>query len=199
MQYSQQRKTARYSWDDYVTWPDDERWELIAGVAYDMSPAPSIKHQTIAGKIYSRLEQKLAGKTCKPFIAPTDVVLSESDIVQPDVLVVCDPNKITEQNIQGAPDVVVEVLSPRTVMKDLREKKTLYERFGVKEYLIIDPLEVYVQRFTLTPNEGYDKGEMFGPQEILRLNTIPDIELNLWEVFEVEAPKNGDFAAKHDS
>jgi len=66
--------------------------------------------------------------------------------------------------------MVVEVLSPSTALKDLREKKTLYERFGVKEYLIIDPLEVYVQRFTLTPNKGYDKGEMFGPQEILRLN-----------------------------
>jgi len=194
MQYSQQRKTARYSWDDYVTWPDDQRWELIAGVAYDMSPAPSIKHQNVAGSFFSILRQKLSGKSCKPFIAPTDVVLSESDIVQPDVLVICDPNKITEQNIQGAPDMVVEVLSPSTALKDLREKKTLYERFGVKEYLIIDPLEVYVQRFTLTPSEGYDKGEMFGPQEIFRLNTIPDIELNLWEVFEVEAPDNNEDA-----
>ena len=157
-------------------------------MAYNRSPAPSIKHQTTAGNLFSLLNQKLADKPCKPFIAPTDVVLSEHDIVQPDVLVVCDPSKITEQNIQGAPDLVVEVLSPATALKDLREKRALYERFAVKEYIILDPLELYVQQFFLGKDGTYGKGEVLGPQEILQLKTIEGIEIMLWEVFEFERP-----------
>ena len=104
--------------DDYLTWPDDERWEIVDGVAYNMTPAPSVRHQTVAGK----LNRKLANKPCKPFIAPVDVIFSEYDIIQPDVFVVCDKSKITEDNIQGAPDLVIEVLSPTTATKDLRGK-----------------------------------------------------------------------------
>ena len=107
-------RSTRYTVADYMNWPDEERWELIDGVAYDMSPAPTIKHQNIAGGIYSMLREKLKGKTCQPFIAPVVVVLSVVDVVQPDVIVVCDPNKITERNIQGPPDWVAEVLSPST-------------------------------------------------------------------------------------
>jgi Uma2 family endonuclease len=179
---------GQYSWQDYLNWPENERWEIIDGVAYNMSPAPSIKHQTTAGNLFSLLNQKLAGKPCKPFIAPTDVVLSEHDVVQPDVLIVCDPAKITEQNIQGVPDLVVEVLSPATALKDLREKKALYERFAVKEYIILDPLELYVQQFFLGKDGTYGKGEVLGPEEVLRLKTIEGIEIMLWEVFEVERP-----------
>ena len=179
---------GHYSWHDYMSWPNDERWEIIGGVAYNMSPAPSIKHQTIAGKIYSRLEQKLAGKPCTPLIAPTDVVISEHDVVQPDVLVVCDPNKMTSANIQGAPDLVVEVLSPATALKDLREKKALYERYGVKEYLIFDPVGLYAQRFYLEEGGRYGQGELFGAQELLLLKTFPDVEIKLWEICEVEPP-----------
>jgi Uma2 family endonuclease len=167
---------------DYMTWPDEERWELIDGVAYDMSPAPSIKHQNIAGRIYSRLEQKLRGKTCQPFIAPVDVVLSAVDVVQPDVIVVCDPNKITERNIQGAPDWVAEILSPSTARKDLREKKALYERAGVKEYVIFDPTQGWVQRFVLLDGV-YGLGEILDPQENLELGFMPGEILALAEVF----------------
>jgi len=86
---SVKKATQKYTWDDYRTWPDNERWEIIDGVAYNMTPAPSVKHQNVAGNFFSQLKQKLANKTCKPFIAPLDVILSEYDIVQPDVFVVC--------------------------------------------------------------------------------------------------------------
>ena len=121
-------KTDRYTVADYLSWDDGERWELIGGVAYNMSPAPTIRHHDIGINFYSLLRNRLQGKPCKPFIAPVDVVLSDEDVVQPDVLVVCDPAKITPKNIQGAPDFVLEVLSPSTSRKDLREKKALYER-----------------------------------------------------------------------
>ena len=176
---------ARYTVADYLSWPDDERWELIAGAVYSMSPAPTIKHQRIAGEFYSQLNQKLKGKSCFPFVAPVDVVLSIDDVVQPDVLVVCDPAKITEKNIQGAPDLVVEVLSPGTALKDMREKKALYERSGVREYVVIDPLEEYVQRFWLQQDGYYGASDVFGPLESLPLCSLPGIELPLWEIFDI--------------
>jgi Uma2 family endonuclease len=180
---------ACYTVADYMSWPDDERLELIAGRIFDMSPAPSIKHQSITGEFYSQLKQKLKGKSCMPFIAPVDVVLSANDVVQPDVLVVCNPDKITEKNIQGAPDLIVEVLSPRTALKDMREKKLLYERSGVREYVIIDPLEEYVQRFWLQNDGHYGASDILGPPEVLALRSLPEVELLLWEIFDMEPPE----------
>lgn len=181
------RRGERYTWSDYRTWPDDEHWEIIDGIAYAMSPAPSTKHQSVAGNLFARILQQLSGKPCRPFIAPTDVRLSEADVVQPDILVVCDPTKITPTHIEGAPDVVVEVLSPNTSAKDLREKKALYERSGVIEYVVVDPLEHYALRF-LHGADGYDKGTVFGADEKLSFATLEGIEVALWEVFEVAGP-----------
>lgn len=113
------------TWQDYLSRPDDERWEIIDGKAYAMSPAPSTKHQKIALRLSAQLLQQLSGKPCQPFIAPTDVKLSEQDVVQPDFFVVCDPARITPGHIEGAPEVVIEVLSPATSCRDLREKKAL--------------------------------------------------------------------------
>ncbi|MBU0501373.1 MAG: Uma2 family endonuclease [Gammaproteobacteria bacterium] len=183
------RKTSdsRFTWDDYRAWPDDERWELIEGVAYAMSPAPSTRHQVVTLNLASQIKAKLAGKPCKPFIAPTDVKLSGLDLVQPDILVVCDPAKITPSHIEGAPDLVIEVLSPATSTKDLREKKALYERFGVAEYVVIDPLENYAIRFLNGP-DGFDKGTVIAADEMLILATLEGMEIPLWEVFELPAP-----------
>ena len=177
----------RFTWSDYRSWPDDERWELIDGVAYAMSAAPSIKHQDVVGRLFVRIELPLRGKPCRPFVAPTDVKLSDSDVVQPDILVVCDPGKITPGHIEGAPDLIVEVLSPGTSAKDLRDKKALYERAGVPEYLVVDPLEQYAIRFVLGA-DGYDKGSVFAADEVLRSATLEAIAIPLWEVFEVPGP-----------
>jgi Uma2 family endonuclease len=177
----------RFTWQDYQTWPDSERWEIIDGVAFAMSPAPSTKHQTVAVNLLVKFSQACAGKPCKPFVAPTDVKLSDQDVVQPDILVVCDPAKITPSHIEGAPDVIVEILSPNTSTKDLREKKALYERAGVKEYVVVDPLEHYAMRF-LNGADGFDKGTVFGPDQMLTVATLEGVEVLLWEVFELPAP-----------
>jgi Uma2 family endonuclease len=172
-----------FTYSDYLRWPDDERWEIINGEAYAMTPAPSIRHQEISGYLYSFFAQSLKGSGCKPFHAPTDVVFDERNIVQPDLLIVCDKNKITEKNIQGAPDLIVEIISPSTALKDKREKKALYERFGVREYLIVYPAEDFVERFVLTDGR-FETGEVFGWDEVLPLAIFPELSLNLWEVFD---------------
>lgn len=182
-----ERQDTFFTWADYRTWPDDERWELIAGVAYAMAPAPSTKHQIVTGNLFSGLIRGLTGKPCRPFVAPTDVKLSDLDVVQPDILVVCDPVRITPTHIEGAPEVVIEVLSPTTAAKDLRQKKTLYERARVREYLVVDPLEEYAIRFLLGA-DGFDKGTVFAADEPLSFVTLEALEIPLWEVFEVEGP-----------
>jgi len=178
----------RFSWSDYQQWPEGERWELIDGVAYNMSPAPTIQHQSITGRLYSRLEGRLSGKGCRPFIAPTDVKLSAFDVVQPDILVVCDPSKITTTHIEGAPDLVVEVLSPSTSGKDLREKKALYQRAGVPEYLVIHPLDRYASLFRLGEAGRYEEEIIITAEETLSLSILEGEAIPLWEVFELPAP-----------
>ncbi len=176
----------KYSYKDYLQWPNEERWELIGGVAYNMTPAPSTRHQRIVGNFSYIFGNQLTNKPCILFIAPTDVVLSEYDVVQPDILVVCDKEKITEPNIQGAPDLVVEILSPATALKDKREKKELYEKHGVREYIIVDPVENYVERFQLQNDGSYNKGDVFGPKEVLPLASLAGVEISLAEVFGME-------------
>ena len=176
----------KYTYSDYLSWPDEERWELIGGLAYNMTPSPSFLHQKITGRFYSRLERALSGGPCVPVIAPTDVVLSDHDVVQPDIFVVCDEKKITDENIRGAPDVIVEVLSPSTALRDKREKKQLYERYGVKGYIIIDPILQYVERFQLGEDGTYSNADMFGPKEILPIAILEDVQIPLWEVFDIE-------------
>lgn len=172
-----------FTYNDYVGWPDDERWEVISGEAYAMTPAPSIRHQLISQYLSTAFGVFFKGGGCKTFPAPTDVVFDEQNIVQPDLLVVCDKSKITEKNIQGAPDLVVEILSPSTALKDKREKKALYERFGVREYLIVYPAEELVERVVLTDG-CYGVADLFGWEEVLTSAIFPELRLNLWEVFD---------------
>lgn len=180
---------AHYTWSDYQTWPDDERWEIIGGTAHAMSPAPSTQHQSVTGSLFARLHANLTGKPCRPFIAPTDVKLSDANIVQPDILVVCDSSKITPSHIEGAPDLVIEVLSPATATRDLREKKALYEKSGVPEYIVVDPMEHYAIRFLLGTDGSYDKGGVVAADEKLVFATLDGIEIPLWEVFDVAGPE----------
>lgn len=179
--------TERFTWRDYQSWPDTERWEIIHGRAYAMALAPSTRHQTITGRLLGQMLQRLAGKPCKPFIAPTDVKLSDDDVVQPDLIVICNPARILPSHIEGAPEVVVEVLSPATAAFDQREKKALYERAGVAEYILVDPLEQYAIRFLNGP-DGFDRGTVFGAQEMLVFSVLDGLEIPLWEVFELPAP-----------
>ncbi|MEW6236754.1 MAG: Uma2 family endonuclease [Candidatus Omnitrophota bacterium] len=183
-----QEKT-KFTYRDYLTWPDDERWEIIDGTAYAMSPAPNLAHQAIVRNFITFLQQKLLGQTCTPWVAPTDVVLSESDVVQPDVFVVCDKNKMKGANIQGAPDLIIEVLSPGTAKKDRWDKKNLYEHFGVKEYVLIDPSGMFAERYLLGSDGRFDRGEIFDSQQKMSLKSLGEMEISLWEIFGVKGPE----------
>lgn len=185
------QQNVRFTWDDYRAWSDDERWELIDGVAHAMSPAPTIRHQDAVGSLFSLIRSQLRGAPCRPFVAPVDVKLSDADVVQPDVLVVCDPSRITETHIEGAPDLIVEVVDPTTAARDLREKRDLYERSGVREYLVIHPLSHYATRFELT-TDGFDKGSVIAADEVITFATLPDVEVPLWEVLGLPGPAAAD-------
>ncbi len=138
---------GRFTYKDYKNWPEDERWELIHGIAWSMSPAPRRHHQTLVLQLANQLANFFAGKPCRPHIAPVDVFLPEGDealdetdiVVQPDIFVVCDRSKLIEEGVRGAPDFVIEILSPTTALKDQSEKRMLYETHGVREYWIVNP------------------------------------------------------------
>ncbi len=176
------KEKERYTYQDYCGWPDEERWEIIDGVVYDMTPAPTFNHQDIAGNLFNILKNALKNKQCVVGIAPSDIVLSNHDVVQPDVFVICDKNKITDKNIQGAPDLVVEILSPSTSKKDRWIKKYLYEKFGVREYLIIDPVGEYIERYLLGDNGKFNQGEAFDAEGVMQLKSLAGLEISVRDV-----------------
>jgi len=158
----------RFTYRHYKTWPDSERWELIDGRAWAMSPAPRKRHQELAWKLSGMFYDYLKGKPCKAFAAPFDVLLPEGDeaddevdtVVQPDIVVYCDRSKLTEAGARGAPDLVVEILSPSTSKKDQHDKFDLYERHGVREYWVVDPGNRSLMVYRPLPNGSYDEGEL---------------------------------------
>ena len=140
------KRGGHYTLEDYRNWPAEERWELIYGIAYSMSPAPFLKHQRLLGSIFNQRGNQLNDKPFEPFIAPVDVYPFPDSkdeeintVVQPDLMIVCDAAKCREVGIFGAPDWVLEVLSPSTAFKDQTEKKDLYQRCGVREYWTLNP------------------------------------------------------------
>ena len=143
----------RYTYTDYMTWGEDVRCELIDGVVYDMSPAPGWIHQGISGKLVAQLSNFLEGKSCMVFQGPFDVRLNidegDNTVVQPDVVVICDRSIMAKTGCNGAPDMVVEVLSPSNASKDFILKRSKYMHAGVRELWIIDPesriVQVYVR------------------------------------------------------
>lgn len=183
MDSTAEKLNKKFTYADYLSWPEEERWEIINGRAFAMTPAPSIRHQKIVGKLYVKLENSLDGKQCTPFVAPTDVVLDDFNIVQPDILVVCDPAKITEANIQGPPDLIIEVISPSTTLKDRREKKTLYEFFGVREYILVYPENEIVERVYLLDRK-FSSPDLLNWDETLHVHIFSGLAINLWEIFE---------------
>ncbi len=183
-QPAKKEQGQRFTWQDYLTWPEDERWEVIDGEAYNMSPSPTERHQRIIVNIVVQLKEKLKDSPCRVYAAPLDVYLDEHNFVQPDVFVVCDKNKIKDR-IYGAPDLIVEVLSIFTAIKDRRLKKDLYERFGVREYVIVHPEEQYIERFFLK-DRRYSEPDIFGPEEVFISSALEGVEIPLWEVFEIE-------------
>jgi Uma2 family endonuclease len=171
-------KEGTFTYADYLQWPDEQRWELIHGIAYNMSPAPGTAHQRVVGEVFRRIADLTDNGPCETFIAPFDVRLSagapgetaEADeavetVVQPDISVFCDPEKTDERGAKGAPDLVVEVLSPATAHKDQTEKLRLYEETGVREFWIVNAEAAYVMVYRRGSSGGFGKPDYYTREE----------------------------------
>ena len=184
-------KHTKYSYADYMQWTDDKRYEIIDGIVYDMN-APLRIHQEITFAMARKLADFFDDKPCKVYISPFDVRLPKKskkdenifNVVQPDISVICDEDKLDERGCIGAPDIAIEVISPSTASHDHIRKRNLYEKHKVKEYWLVDPINRIVIIYTLE-NNTYSTTETFGTKDILKSATFPDLEINLAEVFPV--------------
>ncbi len=185
------KKGNGFTYGNYVTWPDDERWELIDGCAYNMSPAPSRRHQKISREIEKHIVIFLTDKPCEVYYAPFDVRLPEADeadediytVVQPDIVVVCDKKKLDDKGCRGAPDLIIEILSPSTNAKDTKIKLALYERHGVKEYWIVHPIDNIVWVFKLGKNKLYGRPAVYDENDKITTPILKGLEIDLGLVF----------------
>ncbi len=177
-----------YTFKDYITWQFKTRVEIIKGRIFKMSPAPSPVHQEVVSALNAELYNYLKGKSCKVFPAPFDVRLDidkeiAHTVVQPDICVICDLSKIDNKGCMGAPDLVVEIISPSSAKKDLHEKYDLYERNGVKEYWIIHPYERTLTVFILNEKGKYIPTKPLTEGDIVKSEIIKGFELNLNNIF----------------
>jgi Uma2 family endonuclease len=171
-----------FRWRDYLSWPDDRRWEIIGGDAYAMTPAPSPHHQTVLLELCAQMRACFQGKRCRVFIAPVDVKLSEQDVVQPDIVVVCEGRKVRPTHIEGAPSLVVEILSPSSVAHDRVRKLALYARSGVKEVWLITPYPWLAEVLVLA-GDSYRLRAAYDRDGILRSARFRHLEIQLRQVF----------------
>ncbi len=182
---------TKFSYTDYLTWPEDTRCELINGVVYNMSPAPSPLHQQVSWEVSGQIRNYLKSKKCRGFSAPVDVTFPEQikidddiyDMVEPDILVVCDSNKIGEKRIHGAPDFIIEVISPSSASRDYVIKARLYEKNGVKEYWIIEPVNRIVHKYLLNEKGKYVISAHEGKGK-LEVKTLKGLTIDFDLVFE---------------
>lgn len=186
--------SKKYTYADYILWQFQERVELLKGYLFPMA-APSILHQQISGNLYYELKSFFKGKGCQVLHAPTDVRLplqrkkvkkdKIDTVVQPDLFVVCDMEKLEKQSCVGAPDLVVEILSLGNSKKEMIDKFELYEEAGVLEYWIIDPERIALIRYAL--NSKTNKFESVLPnlsdENVLVSKVFPDLKIDLSEVF----------------
>jgi len=180
------RKDERYTYADYRTWDGGERWELINGIPYAMSPAPSRTHQRILGELHGRLWQFLQDKPCEVYVAPFDVRLNalgdnDDDVFQPDILVVCDKTKLDENGLNGAPDMAIEIISPSTAIRDKVLKFNKYRHVGVREYWIVDPTDKTVMVFILE-NKQY-LAKCYTSTDTVSVHILEGCAISLSDVF----------------
>ncbi|MBC8052238.1 MAG: Uma2 family endonuclease [Sphingobacteriaceae bacterium] len=181
-----------YSYAHYLTWLFDERVELIKGQIFKMSPAPSPYHQQISVHLASLLFNFLKRKSCKVYTAPFDVRFpkeSKADkdiytVLQPDICVICNLTKVDNRGCIGAPDIVVEILSPGNNKTELLNKYSVYEEFGVKEYWVVSPAEKTFLKYTLDEKGKYQPSKLFTLSEKIYSDVLPGFVLDLDEVFE---------------
>lgn len=184
----------KYTLEDYMNWDEDERIEIINGDAVMMAPPASI-HQEISGELFRQIANFLVGKPCKVYSAPYCVRLFEKNgdkpknvdtVVEPDISIVCDKSKRDKRGCKGAPDMVIEVLSPSTRRHDKLVKLNLYQRAGVREYWIVDPDSKSVSVYLLGEDGKYTFHEEYGEKDIAKVNSLRGCFIELEEVFREE-------------
>jgi Uma2 family endonuclease len=191
MGFAAKKQIRNYTYGDYLTWSDDERWEIINGEAYDMSPGPGTTHQAMVIELILQIGNQLKESPCHLFTAPFDVRLPKENekeeeiinVVQPDISIICDKDKLDEKGCLGAPDIVMEILSPSTYRKDKLEKFNLYEEAGVKEYWLLSYTEKMVEVFTLNETGKYGRPEIYGEANKIEMNTLKGLTINLYKIF----------------
>jgi Uma2 family endonuclease len=182
------KEQPRYTYADYLEWDEGERYEIMDGEAYMMA-APSRLHQEICGNFYYALRSFLEGKTCKVYIAPFAVRLfpaedlSDDTVVEPDITVVCDPSKLDDRGCNGAPDFIIEVVSPSTARYDRIVKFDKYREAGVREYWIVEPEEKYVFAYVL--KDGRYTAVNYDDTGTAPVTVLPGCEIDLKTIFGV--------------
>ena len=182
----------RFSYQDYCQRDDEKRWEIIDVIEYDMAAAPFRIHQHVSMELSVRFYDFFKRKNCKVYSAPFDVRLSEIKdaadediftVVQPDITVVCDPAKLDERGCKGPPDLIVEILSPSSAGTDMKIKRNLYERYGVKEYWIVHPNDKIAMLYSIGENGQYEKAEIYTQEDMVESKLFPELKIRLSEIF----------------
>jgi Uma2 family endonuclease len=191
--FAQLNPDGIYSYADYLTWKFEETIEIIRGKILMMS-APSRRHQHISWQINGIFYSHFKKHPCHAYAAPFDVRLFDKrksekanadifTVVQPDISVICDESKLDDKGCLGAPDLVIEILSPGNSYKEMRLKKSLYEENGIREYWIFDPEHETVHQFSLTEAEIYSHATIYAFDDILDCVIFPDLKIELLEIF----------------
>ena len=185
-----------YTYADYLTWQFEESVELIKGKFFQIF-TPNRKHQDISWQLSGLFYTTFKNTPCKAYAAPFDVRLVDKTkslhankdiltVIQPDLCIICDREKLDEKGCIGAPDLIVEILSTSNSKKEMRTKKALYEENEVKEYWIIDPTHETLLQYTLQDNGTYTAPQIFMNDEIVQSSTFDNLKVNLADIFETE-------------
>lgn len=180
-----------YTYADYLKWNFEERVELFRGKIFFL-PTPFTMHQQVSGNLAAQFYTLLKKKRCRVFFAPFDIRLPLNDrkndneiitVVQPDISIICDDSKIDDRGCCGAPDIVVEILSPGDSYKEVKLKFELYEEAGVKEYWIVNPAEENLVVFVLNDQRKYPGGKMYAGKEKIKSTAVPGLIIITEEIF----------------
>ena len=188
---SQLDPNGSYTYADYLNWRFADMVELIRGKLFILSPAPAERHQRIATTLGVEIGQFFKRKPCRVYFSPFDVRLIQktsenqdvTTVVQPDICVICDTGKLDERGCIGAPDWIIEIVSPSTIKKDLNDKYNLYEENGVQEYWVVMPEANAVNQYVLQ-NGRYAFIDTFSKTQHISPALLPDLSINLAEVFD---------------
>jgi Uma2 family endonuclease len=184
-------KKEKYSYADYLKFSDEKRYEIIDGELYDMGPAPGTTHQSISIELTTILHTFFKDKQCKVFAAPFDVRLSRKSkkdkditkVVQPDISVICDSKKIDDRGCLGAPDLIIEIISPSSASHDHILKRRLYEENGVREYWLVDPTNRIITVYSHNKSNKFQEYEIYASDDNLTSAIFPDLTIDFKKVF----------------